>query len=743
MISGRFSPRGRHGRRIAEALVAFTSAAALAALAGPAAAAPTPALSARLDAAAPADRIGVIATLTRQVDGEGYAGRPQALLRALQRTADATQDAVTDEISGPVRPFWLINAVAFTGTPDEVRAVAADPAVETVDLDAAVVLTDAAHADAAPFPDAGSGDWGVPAIHAPAAWASYGVRGAGVRVGTIDTGVNASNPELAGKVVAWRDFVGSSPTPVDDNGHGTHTAGTIAGGSAGGGPIGVAPEARLVVAKAMGANGVGPGSALLAAAEWMTDPDGNPATADQPGVVSNSWSASSANDTWFRPMIRRWLELGIVPVFAAGNTGPGAGSIGSPAGYPEAIAVGAIDTDDAVPGFSSRGPIVWQNPDGLGPEAGTLLAKPDLVAPGVGIVSSVGTGYLTYSGTSMAAPHVAGVAALVRQANPALPPAAVADILRSSAVDLGAAGPDSATGMGRVDAVRAVEAAIGPAPDTRFTTTPPAMTNAASLDYAVALSGGGQTVRFRVDGGDWTAPSPVLALSLPLAEGRHVVEAQAVDAAGAVDPSPARHAVTVDRTRPRVAIGWSLSGTRATFRARVSDSLSGPRQDSIRWSFGEGETARGARVVRRFAESRRRWVVLSARDAAGNESLAVRALHPRAASAVRDLTVPAVASRHAATVTVAGRLVRPARLRAVLRPLRSGARVTGTGLAASFDPERLGGPVAHSATVSRGAAAFRLAVRVRGLRPGGYRLEVRASEPGDGALVITRRIQVR
>ena len=75
------------------------------------------------------------------------------------------------------------------------------------------------------------------------------------------------------------------------------------------------------------------------------------------------------------------------------------------------------------------------------------------------------------------------------------------------------------------------------------------------------------------------------------------MEAQAIDAAGVADPTPARHAVTVDRTGPRVAIRWSLSGTRATFRASVSDALSGPRRDSIRWSFGEGETARGARVV--------------------------------------------------------------------------------------------------------------------------------------------------
>ena len=173
----------------------------------------------------------------------------------------------------------------------------------------------------------------------------------------------------------------------------------------------------------MGANGVGQAGALLAAGQWMTDPDGNPATADQPSVINNSWAAGSADDTWFRPMIKRWLDLGIVPVFAAGNTGAdGPGTVASPAAYPEAVAVGAMDDDFTIPSFSGRGPIVWKNSDGQGPAAGTVLAKPDLVAPGVGIASTVPRGYDTYSGTSMASPHVAGVAALLRQLNPALSP---------------------------------------------------------------------------------------------------------------------------------------------------------------------------------------------------------------------------------------------------------------------------------------------------------------------------------
>lgn len=739
------SPRGRHGRPRAGTLVALACALGAAALAGTAAAAPTPSLQARIDAAAPGERIAVIATMDEQVDGARFEGRPGALLRAMRRTADDTQAAVAEEVGGPVRSFWLVNALAFSGTPEEIRAVAADPAVEAVDIDRRIRLADTGldPLAATPFPDSLPGGWGVGAIRAPAAWNAFGVRGAGVVIGAIDTGVDPAAKDVAGKIVAWRDFVGGSPTPVDANGHGTHTAGTIAGGSAGGAPIGVAPEARLVVARAMGADGVGSGSALLAAAEWMTDPDGDPATADQPQVVNNSWSASSANDTWFRPMIRRWIELGIVPVFAAGNAGPAAGSIASPAGYPEVVAVGALDADDGVPSFSSRGPIVWQDPDGLGPAAGTVLGKPDLAAPGVGIVSSVRWGYLTYSGTSMASPHVAGVAALVRQANPALGPLAVADVLRASAVDVGAPGADPASGAGRVDAVRAVEAALGPTPDTVFTRTPAAVTNARGLVYGVALSGGGTTVRTRIDGGAWGAPvaGPGLVVSAP--EGRHVVEAQAIDAAGAADPSPARHVVTVDRTRPRVTMSWRRTGTAAVFRARVRDGLSGPRAGSVRWSFGEGAVARGTRVRRTFAEARAVRVVLTARDAAGNERYVARRFRPRAATAVRGLRVSARASRAGAGVAVAGRLVRPARLRATLRPVRATAASSATsGLAASFAAPRLGPTVARGSLAASGASRFRMTVPVRGLRPGTYVLELRAAERGStvGRLRLTRRV---
>jgi bacillopeptidase F len=172
-----------------------------------------------------------------------------------------------------------------------------------------------------------------------------------------------------------------------------------------------------------------------------------------PDVVSNSWGDYPGADETLRDAVRAWVAAGVVPVFAAGNNG--IGSLSSPASYPEAIAVGAVDGQDALASFSSRGP---------SPIDGAV--KPDVVAPGVLIPTAVpGGAYFPDTGTSFAAPQVAGIAALLLQANPSLTPTEVADALRSTADAVGLPPlPNNDVGWGRVNALTAVRLVRPPWP---------------------------------------------------------------------------------------------------------------------------------------------------------------------------------------------------------------------------------------------------------------------------------------
>ena len=270
--------------------------------------------------------------------------------------------------------------------------------------------------------------------------------GSGQRVGIIDTGVQASHPSLRGKTVAFHDYIGRGEETYDDYGHGSFVAGVIAGDPSDGTRIGVAPAARLVVAKAFSQFGGSEDASLLEALQWMADPDGNPRTDDGPKVISNSWNVDSniaahtpAEEPFCR-VIDRLRELGILSVFSAGNDGPGAASILVPGACPGALTVGASDSDDTIADFSSRGPIRWKT---------GALPKPEIAAPGVDVYSAWrNSDYVYKSGTSMATPFAAGAAALILQHNPSLSPDEIKRAMTSSAKDKGPSGFDPAYGHG-------------------------------------------------------------------------------------------------------------------------------------------------------------------------------------------------------------------------------------------------------------------------------------------------------
>ncbi len=444
-----------------------------------------PDLMRALSQAGPGETIRVIVTLRDRADlvtaTDGAPSATEARARvvsSLQTTASRSQARLLPYLekvkaTGAVAQytqFWVVNAVAVTAQPSAIRELAARPEVASVQLDhyrqwitgeipnrksQIANLESTIHNPQSL--NLQSIEWGVAQIRANEVWSSLHITGTGVVVAGLDTGVDWLHPALqanyrgynphgpANHTYSWYDATGSAIYPIDDHSHGTHTMGTIAGQDG----IGVAPGARWIAVKAFNSAGSGYDSWIHAGFQWLLAPGGNPGLA--PDVVNCSWGSDNGYLTTFQSDLQALRAAGIFVVFSNGNNGPTEGTVGSPASLPEAFAVGATDEYDQVANFSSRGPSPWGE------------IRPHVAAPGVRVRSSLpGGGYGLKQGTSMAAPHVAGVAALLRSVSPTLSITHTATIITSTAVPLGDPIPNNDTGWGRVDAFAAVASLAHP-----------------------------------------------------------------------------------------------------------------------------------------------------------------------------------------------------------------------------------------------------------------------------------------
>ena len=495
------STQGRHdgpanGRARVLTAVTALAVAALTGVAAPAVGSPAgaPPWARARAAAAPAGMTTVVVTLRGRADLStlpkgNRAARLRAVENRLRAHAAASQKplrarlavlAAKGKIATTV-PLWSANAVSVTATPDAIAELTRRADVESVVPDAITIV-----------PASSPSEANLSQVRAPEVWAD-GFTGTGVVVATLDSGVDATHPDLSGRwrggTNSWFDPYGQHSTPADLTGHGTGTMGVIVGGDAGGSSIGVAPGAKWIAARIFDDRGASSVTAVHQAFQWVLDPDGDPATLDAPQVVNGSWTigAGPTCDLTFAPDVHALREAGILPIFAAGNFGPGASTSASPANYPESFAVGAVDGLDRPYASGSAGPSTC---------GGRTRAFPDVVAPGVSIwTDDRWGGYQTASGTSLATPSVAGSLALLLGATPGLTADQQAALLSDTAVDVGVVGVDERTGHGRID-VRAAQLTLpaspppAPAPDFSLTASPGAASvqSGGSATYAVQLA---------------------------------------------------------------------------------------------------------------------------------------------------------------------------------------------------------------------------------------------------------------
>ena len=375
----------------------------------------------------------------------GKAAQSRAVYDALRAVAQRTQAplrAWLDARGVEYRPFYIVNMLAVRGDADLALALAARPDVARLaanpSIRADLPVPESRHA-LTPSQTA-SVEWGVSKINADDVWA-LGYTGQGVVVAGQDTGYDWDHPAIVDQYRGWNGITAThdynwhdairsgggvcgpdSPEPCDDYDHGTHTMGTIVGDDGGNNQIGVAPGARWIGCRNMN-QGYGTPVTYAECFEFFLAPypvggdpftDGDPVMA--PHVINNSWSCPSSegcDENSLRDVVENARAAGIVVVVSAGNSGSACSTVNTPPALHDAsFTIGATSSSDSIASFSGRGPVTAD---------GSNRPKPDVSAPGVSVRSSVPGGlYSSKSGTSMAAPHVTGLVALLWSAWPDL-----------------------------------------------------------------------------------------------------------------------------------------------------------------------------------------------------------------------------------------------------------------------------------------------------------------------------------
>lgn len=436
-----------------------------------------------------ADVSGAYALKTKEEKG-------QYVYEQLTAVAASTQPALTsvlDNLGVEYQTFWVANMIRVKGDANVLQTMAQHPDVAHIYANPSVQMP--------PLPEveeeemirqALTVEWNIALVNADDVWAE-GYTGQGVVIGAQDTGYDWDHPALINHYRGWNGSIAdhnynwhdsihannpNTPAgnpcgfdiivPCDDNGHGTHTMGTMVGDDGGSNQIGMAPGAEWISCRNM-EEGWGMPSTYSECYQWFIAPtdltNSNPNPAMAPHVIGNSWGCPATegctDPNVMLTVVQNVRAAGIVTVHSAGNDGPGCSTVNTPAGiYDESYSVAATNSSDVVAGFSSRGPVTVD---------GSNRPKPDISAPGVNVRSSLpGTGYGSLSGTSMASPHVTGMVALLISIDPNLAGNVdlIEQIISQTAVPRYAAAcgssgtdiPNNTYGYGRIDVLAAYNA---------------------------------------------------------------------------------------------------------------------------------------------------------------------------------------------------------------------------------------------------------------------------------------------